>query len=158
MSKTPESYDCPGKGSNYLSTLQTDRLLVTRTLSVLVQFVSNSLETESHRSVEMCLFKLFYFLQLETVEIVRQLKYTQYNRKQMLYEVDILQDPAVGSGDFTYIQHCQVHIVSYITSKLSSHPVIPIVLSFLKIIIWYIILIIAIIIPLGIICVSITWG
>lgn len=54
----------------------------------------------------------------------------------MLYEVDILQDPAVRSGDITYIQHCQVHIVAYITFKLSSHPVIPTVLSVLKILIW----------------------
>lgn len=52
----------------------------------------------------------------------------------MLREVDVLQDPAVRSGDITYIQHCQVHIVSYLSFKLSSHPVIPIVLSCLKII------------------------
>jgi len=54
----------------------------------------------------------------------------------MLYEVDILQDPAVGSGDITYLQHYQVQIVSCTIFKLSSHPIIPIVLSFPKIIIW----------------------
>lgn len=54
----------------------------------------------------------------------------------MLYEVDILQDPAVRSGDITYIQHCQVHIVSYVIFKLRTHLVIPIVLGFLTFIIW----------------------